>query len=126
MAEEYRIAWMIYAAGTLVLLLSGWWFMRKWKWSWLRRTLLLTFAAALLVPARSAVQDSVALPVLPLFVYQTLFEEDGATPEVTANLVFATGGALSLMAIWGLVSLYLGYRRQRRHRFEEDPYFNEQ
>ncbi len=126
MAEEYRIAWMIYAAGTLVLLLAGWWFMRNWGWAWLRRTLLVTFAAALLIPARTTVPDSVALPVLPLFVYQTLFEEDGAAPEVTANLIFATGGALALLAIWGLVALYIAHRREKRRRFEEDPYFNEQ
>jgi len=116
---------MIYAAGTLVLLLSGWWFMRNWGWAWLRRTLLVTLAAALLIPARSSVPEAVAVPVLPLFVYQTLFEEEGAAPEVTANLVFATCGALGLMAIWGLVALYLGHRREKRRRFEEDPYFNE-
>ncbi|MFC6634793.1 hypothetical protein [Microbulbifer taiwanensis] len=126
MAEEYRIAWIIYAAGTLVLLSAGWWFMRNWKWSWLRRAILVTFAAALLVPARSSGPDAVTVPVLPLFVYQTLFEEDGAAPEVTANLVFATGGALGLMAIWGLLTLYLSHRREQRRRFDEDPYFNEQ
>lgn len=126
MAEEYRIAWTIYAAGSAVLLLSGWWFMRNWRWSWLRRALLITFAAALLIPVRSGAPDAPAMPVLPLFAYQMLFEEEGARPEVTANLVFATGGALALLALWGLVGLYLHHRREKRRQFEEDPYFNEQ
>ena len=119
------MAWMVYVAGTLVLLLAGWWFMRNWRWSWLRRTLLLVFAAALLIPARSGVPDAPASPVLPLFVYQTLFEEEGAVPEVTANLVFASGGVLALMAIWGLVALYIGHRREKRRQTDEDPYFND-
>lgn len=126
MAEEYRIAWTIYAAGTVVLLLAGWWFMRNWSWTWLRRALLVTFAAALLVPARSGVPEAPSMPVLPLFVYQTLFEEEGARPEVTANLVFATGGALGLLALIGLVGLYLRHRREKRREFEENPYLNEQ
>ncbi|WP_323846781.1 hypothetical protein [Microbulbifer magnicolonia] len=125
MAEDFRIAWMIYAGGVLVLLLAGWWFMRNWTWSWLRRTLLITFAAALLIPARSSLENAVAVPLLPLFVYQILFEEEGATPEVTANLVFASGGALALMAILGLITLYLGYRREKRRRTDQDPYFDE-
>lgn len=125
MPEDYRLAWIIYTAGTLVLLLAGWWFMRNWRWAWPRRTLLLTAAAALLIPARSTVPDSAAIPVLPLFIYQTLFEEGGATPPVTAGLVFSIGGALALMAIWGLTTLYLGHRRERRRRYEDDPYFSE-
>ncbi|MCX2780065.1 hypothetical protein [Microbulbifer thermotolerans] len=126
MAEEYRIAWTIYTVATLVLLLAGWWFTRTWSWAWLRRLLLITFAAVLLMPARPMAPDAVAVPVLPLFVYQMLFEEEGAAPEVTANLVFAAGGALTLMALWGLAVLYLGYRREKRQRFQEDPYFDEQ
>ncbi|WP_250459635.1 hypothetical protein [Microbulbifer litoralis] len=126
MAEEYRIAWIVYVAGTAVLLLAGWWFMRGWSWSWLRRALLVVLAAALLIPARSGVPETPATPVLPLFVYQALFEEEGATPEVTANLVFATGGALALLAAIGLGSLFLRHRREKRRQFEEDPYFNDQ
>ncbi|KUJ83352.1 hypothetical protein AWR36_005670 [Microbulbifer flavimaris] len=125
MAEEYRLAWMIYGGGTLVLLAAGWWFMRNWGWSWLRRAILLMVAAALLVPVRTGgVPDAPAMPVLPLFVYQTLFEE-GAAPEVTANLVFASVGALALVSVWGLVSLLIGRRRQKQRELEQDPYFNE-
>ncbi|WP_299947060.1 hypothetical protein [uncultured Microbulbifer sp.] len=126
MSEDFQYAWMVYAVATLVALLAGWWFMRGWRWSWLRRTLLLVAAAVLLVPARTPSAELVAMPALPLFVYQTLFEEQGAAPEVTANLVFAAGGALALMVVWGIVTLLLKYRRERRSRFDEDPYFNEQ
>ena len=125
MPEDYRLAWMFYVAGTLVLLLAGWWFMRNWRWGWLRRTLLLVSAAALLVPVHSGVEDAPISPVLPLFAYQTVFEEGGATPEVTANLIFAAGGALAVMTIWGLIGLYVGHRREKRREYEEDPYFSE-
>jgi len=126
MSEDFQLAWMIYAASTLVVLLAGRWFMRNWRWSWLRRTLLLVSAAVLLVPVKIPVADSVAMPVLPLFVYQALFEENGAAPEVTANLVFSAGGALVVMVVWGIVTLLFRYRRNRRSRFDDDPYFNEQ
>ncbi|WP_226644971.1 hypothetical protein [Microbulbifer variabilis] len=126
MSEDFRIAWIVYTGSTLVLLAAGWWFMRNWRWSWLRRTLLLVSASVLLVPVKTPVAESVALPVLPLYLYQSLFEESGAAPEVTANLVFAAGGALAVMVVWGLVSLLSRFRRERRRRFDEDPYFNEQ
>ncbi|GAA5445789.1 hypothetical protein Misp06_03994 [Microbulbifer sp. NBRC 101763] len=126
MSEDFQLAWIVYTASTLVLLLAGWWFMRNWRWSWLRRTLLLIFAAVLLVPVKVPVAESVAMPVLPLFVYQMLFEENGAAPEVTANLVFSAGGALAVMVFWGIVTLLLRFRRDRRSRFDDDPYFNEQ
>ncbi|WP_346839048.1 hypothetical protein [Microbulbifer sp. SAOS-129_SWC] len=125
MPEDYRLAWMIYAAGTVVLLAAGWWFMRKWRWGWLRHTLLLVFAVSLLVPARSTAPDAPLTPVLPLFAYQTLFEDNGAEPEVIANLVFAAGGTFALMTVWGLFALYLGHRREKRRQFDEDPYFSE-
>ncbi len=125
MAEEYRLAWLIYAGGTLVLLAAGWWFMRNWGWSWLRRAILLVVAAALLVPVRSGMTDAPPMPVLPLFVYQTVFEEEGAAPEVTANLVFSTVGALALVSVWGLVVLLVGRRRQKQRELDQDPYFNE-
>ncbi|AWF80053.1 hypothetical protein BTJ40_04030 [Microbulbifer sp. A4B17] len=126
MTEDFQFAWMVYAASTLVMLLAGWWFMRNWRWSWVRQTLLLVAAAVLLAPAKTSVAESVAVPVLPLFVYQTLFEENGAAPEVTTNLIFASGGALAIMVVWGVVSLLMRFRRDRRRRFDEDPYFNEQ
>ncbi|MGL6158922.1 hypothetical protein [Microbulbifer sp.] len=126
MAEEYRIAWVIYGGGTLVLLAAGWWFMRNWSWTWLRYSLLLLTATVLLVPARTGAPETPSIPVLPLFVFQTLFEEAGAAPEVTATLVFAGGGALALLAIWGLTALYLGHRREQRRQLEDDPFFNEQ
>lgn len=126
MTEDFQFAWMVYAASTLVMLLAGWWFMRNWRWSWVRQTLLLVAAAVLLTPAKTSVAESVAVPVLPLFVYQTLFEENGAAPEVTTNLIFASGGALAIMVVWGIVSLLMRFRRDRRRRFDEDPYFNEQ
>ncbi|MCO1333616.1 hypothetical protein MO867_04600 [Microbulbifer sp. OS29] len=126
MSEDFQFAWMIYVASTLVVLVAGWWFMRKWRWGWLRQTLLLLTAAVLLVPAKTSLAESVAMPVLPLFVYQTLFEENGAAPEVTANLVFAAGAALAVMVVWGLASLLMRFRSDRRRRFDEDPYFNEQ
>ncbi|WHI48601.1 hypothetical protein ACJJI5_19980 [Microbulbifer sp. EKSA008] len=126
MTEDFQFAWMVYAASTLVMLLAGWWFMRNWRWSWVRQTLLLVAAAVLLAPAKTSVAESVAVPVLPLFVYQTLFEENGAAPEVTTNLIFASGGALAIMVVWGIVSLLMRFRRDRRRRFDEDPYFNEQ
>lgn len=125
MPEDYKLAWIIYAAATTILLLAGWWFMRNWRWSWLRWALLLVLAAVLLVPARGTVPDSAAVPVLPLFVYQSLFEEEGATPEVTASLVFSAGGVLGLMVLWGLLRLFLAHRREQRRRFEDDPYFSD-
>lgn len=125
MSEEFRLAWMVYAGGAVVLLLAGWWFMRNWGWGWLRWLLLATVAAALLIPARSGVPDAPSMPVLPLFVYQMVFEEEGATPEVTANLVFATGGAVALVALLGLCILLFRHRRERRREREEDPYFHE-
>ncbi|QFT53739.1 hypothetical protein [Microbulbifer sp. THAF38] len=126
MSEDFQIAWFVYAGSTLVLLAAGWWFMRNWRWSWLRRAFLLVLAAVFLVPVKIPVAESVAMPVLPLYLYQLLFEENGAAPEVTANLVFAAGGALAVMVVWGLVSLLFKFRRERRRRFDEDPYFNEQ
>ncbi|GAA5524073.1 hypothetical protein Maes01_00626 [Microbulbifer aestuariivivens] len=126
MLEEYRLAWMIYAGSTLVLLAAGWWFMRNWEWSWLRRAILIVVAAVLLLPARGGqAPDAPAMPVLPLFVYQTLFEDDGAAPEVTANLVFASAGALGLLGGWGLFSLLINRRRRKLREAEHDPYLNE-
>ncbi|WP_444883857.1 hypothetical protein [Microbulbifer sp. PSTR4-B] len=126
MSEDFQLAWLVYTGSTLVLLAAGWWFMRNWRWSWLRRTLLLVLAGVLLLPVKIPVAESVAMPVLPLYLYQVLFEENGAAPEVTANLVFAAGGALAVMVVWGLVSLLSKFRRSRRRRFDEDPYFKEQ
>ncbi|USD22325.1 hypothetical protein [Microbulbifer variabilis] len=126
MSEDFQLAWLVYTGSTLVLLAAGWWFMRNWRWSWLRRTLLLVLAGVLLLPVKIPVAESVAMPVLPLYLYQVLFEENGAAPEVTANLVFAAGGALAVMIVWGLVSLLSKFRRSRRRRFDEDPYFKEQ
>lgn len=113
MAEEYRIAWMIYTAGVLVLLAAGWWFMRNWGWAWLRRSLLLVSAAVLLVPAQGSHLEGPPIPVLPLFVYQTLFEE-GASPAVAANLVFAIGGALAILVLSGVVFWLIARHKAKR------------
>ena len=121
MAEEFKIAWMVYAGGVLVLLVSGWWFMRNWRWSWLRNLILLEAATTLLVPARGTAPDGPLMPVLPLFVYQMIFEEDGATPEVSASLVFAAGGAFAVMLIVGIVMLMMSRRKDRRMT-ESDQY----
>ncbi|WP_444932236.1 hypothetical protein ACJJIF_10880 [Microbulbifer sp. SSSA002] len=126
MSEDFQFAWMVYAVSTLIMLLAGWWFMRNWRWSWVRQTLLLVVAAVLLIPAKTSVAESVAVPVLPLFVYQTLFEDEGAAPEVITHLIFASGGALAIMLVWGFISLLLKFRRKRQRRFNEDPYFDEQ
>jgi len=121
MAEEFKIAWAVYAGGVVVLLAAGWWFMRNWSWSWVRNLLLLVAATVLLVPARGVDPEGPLTPVLPLFVYQTVFEEDGATPEVAASLVFAAGGAFAVMLIVGIVTLMVR-RRKDRPMTESDPY----
>ncbi|MFD1215536.1 MULTISPECIES: hypothetical protein [Microbulbifer] len=121
MPEEFKIAWMVYAGGVLVLLVSGWWFMRNWRWSWARNLILLEAAAVLLVPARGSAPDDPLSPVLPLFVYQLLFEEEGATPEVSASLVFAAGGAFAFMLIVGIVMMLMSRRKDRRMT-ESDQY----
>lgn len=121
MAEEFKMAWAIYAGGVVVLLAAGWWFMRNWRWSWLRQLFLLEAAVVLLVPARGSIPDAPLTPVLPLFVYQTVFEENGATPEVAASLVFAAGGAFAVMLIIGIISLILR-RRKDRPMTESDQY----
>ncbi|WP_299595975.1 hypothetical protein [uncultured Microbulbifer sp.] len=120
MAEEFKIAWAIYVGGVVVLLAAGWWFMRNWSWSWVRNLLLLEAATVLLVPARG-VADGPLTPVLPLFVYQTVFEEEGATPEVAASLVFAAAGAFAVMLIVGIVILMMR-RRKDRPMTESDQY----
>ncbi|MBN8430641.1 MULTISPECIES: hypothetical protein [Microbulbifer] len=120
MAEEFKFAWSIYAGGTVILLAAGWWFMRNWSWSWVRNLILLEAATVLLVPARGAA-DGPLMPVLPLFVYQTVFEEEGAAPEVAASLVFAAAGALAVMLIVGIVTLILR-RRKDRPMTESDQY----
>ncbi|MEW5250201.1 hypothetical protein [Microbulbifer discodermiae] len=124
MAEEFRFAWMVYSAGTLVLLLAGWWFMRNWSWAWLRWLILTVTAAALLAPTRWGEPDTPVMPVLPLFVYQTLFDQNGATPEVTASLVIASGGAAVLVILSGLGLVLIRRLRARRREREEDPYLN--
>ena len=121
MAEEFKLAWAIYAGGVVVLLAAGWWFMRNWGWSWVRNLLLLVGATVLLVPARGTEADGPLVPILPLFVYQTVFEEEGATPEVSASLVFAAGGAFAVMLIIGIVMLMLR-RRKDRPMTESDQY----
>lgn len=121
MAEEFKIAWMVYAGGVLVLLVAGWWFMRNWGWSWVRNLILLEAAVVLLVPARGTVPDGPLTPVLPLFVYQWLFEEDGASPEVSASLVFSAGGVFAVMLIVGIVMM-LTSRRKDRRMTESDQY----
>ncbi|WP_078084696.1 hypothetical protein [Microbulbifer mangrovi] len=113
MAEEFKLAWAIYAGGVVVLLAAGFWFMRNWSWSWVRNLLLLEAATVLLVPARGTSPEGPLTPVLPLFVYQTVFEEEGATPEVAASLVFAAGGALSVMLIVGIIMLIVRRRKDR-------------
>lgn len=120
MAEEFKIAWAVYAGGVVILLAAGWWFMRNWSWSWVRNLLLLEAATVLLVPARGTA-DGPLTPVLPLFVYQTIFEEEGATPEVAASLVFAAAGALSVMLIVGIITLMVR-RRKDRPMTESDQY----
>lgn len=121
MAEEFKMAWAIYAGGVVVLLAAGWWFMRNWRWSWLRNLFLLVPATVLLIPARGTMDDAPLTPVLPLFVYQMVFEENGATAEVTASLVFAAGGALAVMLIIGIIGLILR-RRKDRPMTESDQY----
>jgi hypothetical protein len=123
MSEEYRIAWIIYASGVLMLLAAGWWFMRNWGWAWLRRSLLLITASVLLVPAQGTFQGGPPAPVLPLFVYQTLFE-DGAKPEVAANLVFAAAGALAVLLLAGLIFWALA-RRRDRELMNSEPFFDD-
>lgn len=120
MTEEFKIAWAIYVVGVVVLLLAGWWFLRNWRWGWLRNLLLLEVATVLLVPAQSTVPDSPPIPVLPLFMYQTLFE-DGASPEVSASLVFAASGAFAVMLIVGIVTLMV-HRSKHRRMTESDQY----
>ncbi|AQQ66913.1 hypothetical protein Mag101_04120 [Microbulbifer agarilyticus] len=119
--EEFKLAWAVYTAGVIVLLAAGWWFMRNWGWSWVRNLILLEAATVLLVPARGATADGPLVPVLPLFVYQTLFEEEGATPEVSASLVFAAAGAFAVMLIVGIIKLMLR-RRKDRPMTESDQY----
>lgn len=121
MAEEFKMAWAIYAGGVVVLLVAGWWFMRNWRWSWVRHLILLEALVLLLVPARGTVPDSAPIPVLPLFAYQTVFEEDGASPEVAASLVFAAGGAFAVMLVVGIISLMM-HRRKDRRMTESDQY----
>lgn len=121
MTEEFKLAWAIYIGGVVVLLLAGWWFLRNWRWSWLRNLILLEAATVLLVPAQGTVPDSPPIPVLPLFMYQTVFEEDGASPEVSASLVFAAGGALAVMLIVGIISLMVR-RSKHRRMTESDQY----
>ncbi|MCK7596046.1 hypothetical protein M0G74_02040 [Microbulbifer sp. CAU 1566] len=121
MAEEFKIAWAVYAGGVLVLLVAGWWFMRNWGWSWVRNLLLLEAATLLLVPARGSMEDGPLTPLLPLFVYQTIFEEEGASPEVAASLVFAGGGAFAVMLIVGIITLMVR-RRKDRPMTESDQY----
>lgn len=121
MAEEFKMAWAIYAGGVVILLAAGWWFMRNWSWSWVRNLLLLEAATVLMVPARGVDPEGPLTPILPLFVYQTVFEEEGATPEVAASLVFAAGGAFAVMLIVGIVMLMVR-RRKDRPMTESDQY----
>ncbi|MBB5212339.1 hypothetical protein [Microbulbifer hydrolyticus] len=121
MAEEFKIAWAVYAGGVVILLAAGWWFMRNWSWSWVRNLILLEAATLLLVPARGTAPDGPLTPVLPLFVYQTVFEEEGATPEVSASLVFAAAGAFAVMLIVGIMMLMVR-RRKDRPMTESDQY----
>lgn len=125
MAEEYRIAWIIYVSGVLTLLATGWWFMRHWGWGWLRWSLLVVAASVLLVPAQSTIQGSAPIPLLPLFAYQTVFEE-GASPEVSASLVFALGGALLLLLVVGVTRWILRRRSREAQLMQEDPFFSDQ
>lgn len=103
MTKDFQLAWMLYALATLVLLAAAWWFMHNWRKAWLRHYLLLTMAAVLLVPAYGRAPDGPPVPVLPLFIYQTLFEENGASPEVSANLVFAIAGSLLAALVLGVL-----------------------
>ncbi|WP_105103482.1 hypothetical protein [Microbulbifer pacificus] len=121
MAEEFKMAWAVYAGGVVVLLVAGWWFMRNWRWSWLRQLILLEAAIVLLVPARGTIPDAPLTPLLPLFMYQTVFEEKGVSAEVAASLVFAAGGAFAVMVIIGIITLMLG-RRKDRPMTESDQY----
>lgn len=121
MVEEFKMAWLIYVGGVVVLLAAGWWFMRNWRWSWLRNLILLEAAVVLLVPARGTVADAPPIPLLPLFAYQTVFEENGASPEVSASLVFAAGGAFAVMLVIGIVMLLM-HRRKDRRMTESDQY----
>lgn len=121
MAEEFKMAWAIYVGGVAVLLAAGWWFMRNWRWSWLRQLLLLEAAVVLLVPARGTIEGAPLTPILPLFAYQTVFEDNGASPEVSASLVFTAGGAFAVMLIIGIIRLMLR-RRKDRPMTESDQY----
>lgn len=121
MAEEFKIAWAVYTVGVVVLLAAGWWFMRNWRWSWLRNLILLEAALVLLVPARGTMEGAPLTPVLPLFVYQSMFEGEGASPEVSASLVFAAGGGLAIMLIVGIITLMVR-RRKDRPMTESDQY----
>ncbi|WGL16368.1 hypothetical protein PVT68_16570 [Microbulbifer bruguierae] len=121
MAEEFKLAWAVYAGGVVVLLAAGWWFMRNWNWSWLRNLFLLEAATLLLVPARGTTADGPLSPVLPLFVYQTIFEDEGASPEVAATLVFSAAGAFAVMLVVGIIMLMMR-RRKDRPMTENDQY----
>lgn len=113
MAEEFKTAWHLYLAGTGILLISLWWLMRNWGWTWFRRGFLLLLAVLLLVPGKGTQPDAPMMPALPLYIYQLVFEEE-ASAEVAANLVFASAGAFAVLLLWALGAFTYARHRERR------------
>lgn len=111
--NEYTIAWIIYLAGCLALMLVGWRITRGWP-RLVRHLLLVTCAVWLVTPFSLQLESPAYAPALFIVVFNTLFQGWDSALDAAGTLLVLWVTALVLSL------LYLFFTR-RRARPPEAP-----
>ncbi len=99
--NEYTIAWIIYLAGCLALMLVGWRITRRWP-RLLRHLLLVTCAVWLVTPFSLQLETPAYAPALFIVVFNTLFQGWDSALDAAGTLlvVWMTALILSLLYVF--------------------------
>jgi len=99
----YLNAWVVYWAGTVILLLVGWRISRRWP-TWLKYPLLLLLAAVFLVPFNIESGAQALAPAWLVLMFEGVFIPDVGFMRVGPTLAIA---AMAALLLYPLIALFV-------------------